>query len=223
MTNISPFGSFSDRHWTHYSSQSLSSPFLLPQSLPLKLKHAQLVCVYSFFSPVDDEALQRAVVPERRGGVRGEGGGGHQASAVVQYLWSVAAEPEGTRALCCTSSRSMKYSIGRCTAVLDGGEGFIVLCWGPAPSSPPPSVSWIVEVWIVLRTIHSLCHTRWMCWCNSVTRHSGHMTFFSCFFGEFFLIRCEVKGQGCRMCTDCKALWGGFVICDIGRYKINWI
>jgi len=24
-------------------------------------------------------------------------------------------------------------------------------------------------------------------------------------FWEFFLIRCEVKGQGCRMCTDCKA------------------
>jgi len=23
---------------------------------------------------------------------------------------------------------------------------------------------------------------------------------------EFFLIRCEVLGQGCRMCTDCKAL-----------------
>jgi len=31
--------------------------------------------------------------------------------------------------------------------------------------------------------------------------------FFLCeFLGEFFLIRCEVKGQGCRMCTDCKAL-----------------
>jgi len=26
------------------------------------------------------------------------------------------------------------------------------------------------------------------------------------FFGEFFLIRCEVKGQGCPMWTDCKAL-----------------
>jgi len=25
------------------------------------------------------------------------------------------------------------------------------------------------------------------------------------------------------MCTDCKALWGKFVICDIGPYKINWI
>jgi len=33
----------------------------------------------------------------------------------------------------------------------------------------------------------------------------------------------KVKGQGCRMWTDCKALWGRFVICDIGLYKINWI
>jgi len=42
------------------------------------------------------------------------------------------------------------------------------------------------------------------------------------FFGEIFLIRCEVKGQGCRMCTDYKALWGKFAICDNGIYKINW-
>jgi len=35
----------------------------------------------------------------------------------------------------------------------------------------------------------------------------------------------EVKGQGCRMWTDCKAHRGKFVICDIGLYnnKINWI
>jgi len=43
------------------------------------------------------------------------------------------------------------------------------------------------------------------------------------FLGEFFLIRCEFLGQGCCMCTDCKALWGKFVICDIGLYKIDWI
>jgi len=43
------------------------------------------------------------------------------------------------------------------------------------------------------------------------------------FCWEFFLIRCEVLGPACRMCTDCKALWGKFVICDIGLYKINWI
>jgi len=41
-------------------------------------------------------------------------------------------------------------------------------------------------------------------------------------FGEIFLIRCEVKGQRCHMFTDCKALWGKFLICDIGPYKINW-
>jgi len=53
------------------------------------------------------------------------------------------------------------------------------------------------------------------------------LPFFPCegFFSiswEFFLIRCEVKGQGCRLCTDCKALWGNFVICDV-LYKMNWI
>jgi len=31
------------------------------------------------------------------------------------------------------------------------------------------------------------------------------------------------SGQGCRMCTDCKALWGDFVIWDIELYRINWI
>jgi len=31
------------------------------------------------------------------------------------------------------------------------------------------------------------------------------------FVGWFFLIRCEVKGQGCPMCTGCKALGGEFV------------
>jgi len=40
---------------------------------------------------------------------------------------------------------------------------------------------------------------------------------------EFFLIRCEFKGQGCRLCTDCKAVWGKFVISDNGRHKIKWI
>jgi len=41
---------------------------------------------------------------------------------------------------------------------------------------------------------------------------------------EFFLIRCEVLGHGCRMCTDCKALWGKFVICEMYlQNKLNWI
>jgi len=30
-------------------------------------------------------------------------------------------------------------------------------------------------------------------------------------------------GSGMSMCTDCKALWGKFVICENGLYKINWI
>jgi len=46
-------------------------------------------------------------------------------------------------------------------------------------------------------------------------------SFLSIFFGEFFLIRCEVKGQGCRMWTEFKALWGKFVVCDVWLYKIN--
>jgi len=35
--------------------------------------------------------------------------------------------------------------------------------------------------------------------------------------------RCEVLGQGCRMCSDCRALWGKFVNCNFGRYKSNRI
>jgi len=124
-------------------------------------------------------------------------------------------------------------------------------CWYPASSSLPPSAWWITEVWIVglLPTIHTLCHPHWMCY-NSVMIPSGHMTsilsilerdpplllswrfllFFSpvkdCFSisWEFFLIRCESsKGQGCRMCTDCKDHWGTFVICDVGLHEMNWI
>jgi len=109
-----------------------------------------------------------------------------------------------------------------------------------------------MEVWIVVHDycqlfIHS--HTHWMC-CISVMIPSGHMTsillsiqerdpplllswrvltfffpperFFSIFW-PFFLIRCEVKGQGCRMWTDCKAIWGKLVFYDNGLYKINWI
>jgi len=100
----------------------------------------------------------------------------------------------------------------------------------------------------LLPTIYTLCHTHWMC-CYSNDSFWSHDIYCSVhpeqgsssvalpkvsslfspvnynffLFLEFFLIRCEVKGQGCRMCTDCKALWGEFVICDIGLYKINWI
>jgi len=116
-------------------------------------------------------------------------------------------------------------------------------CWCPAHSSSlPPSAWWIMEVWIVVHAYHQLfIHSVIFIKCVlTLMIPSGHMAsilpsilerdpplllswrlFF--IFGEFFLIRCEVKGQGCRMCTDCKALWGKCVICDIGLYKINWI
>jgi len=89
----------------------------------------------------------------------------------------------------------------------------------------------------LLPTIHTLCHTHWM-WhiffCPSwkgillCCSPEGFFTFFPVkgfisIFWWFFLIRCEVKGQGCFMCTDCRALWGRFLICDVGLYKINWI
>jgi len=46
---------------------------------------------------------------------------------------------------------------------------------------------------------------------SSVALLKGSSLFSPCesFFSiscEIFLIRWEVKGQGCRMCTDCKAL-----------------
>jgi len=123
----------------------------------------------------------------------------------------------------------------------------------PPSSSLPPSVSWVVEVWIVVHAYYELlrhCHIHSVC-CNSVMIPSVHMThiasvhpgrgillccspegffpfffrhfLFLLFFGEFLLTRCEVLGQGWRMCTDCKALWGKFVICDIELHEINWI
>jgi len=63
---------------------------------------------------------------------------------------------------------------------------------------------------------------------SSVTLLEGSSLFFlwrfySSISWELFLIRCEVKGQGCRTCTDCKALWGTFVMCHIGLYEINCI
>jgi len=56
-----------------------------------------------------------------------------------------------------------------------------------------------------------------MCLCNSVMIPSVHMTSIasvhpgegsSCCSPEgFFLIPCEVKGQGCCTCTDCNLLF----------------
>lgn len=48
------------------------------------------------------------------------------------------------------------------------------------------------------------------------------------FFGEGSLFQSRVKSrtEGILCCTDCKASWGKFVICDTGLYcinKINWL
>jgi len=40
---------------------------------------------------------------------------------------------------------------------------------------------------------------------------------------ETYYSHCEVLGRGCHMCTDCKALWGTFLICENGLYKLKWI
>jgi len=113
-------------------------------------------------------------------------------------------------------------------------------CWCPAHSSSLPPSAWrIMEVWIVVHAYYQLfIHSVLLIECVvTLMPPSGHMTsilpsilerdppaapegfftfvpvnFFVPSFWEFFLIRCEVKGQGCRMCTDCKALWGKFVI-----------
>jgi len=118
--------------------------------------------------------------------------------------------------------------------------------WTGLLSLPPPPPN---RGPCLLPTFHTLCQTHWMC--ISAMIPSGHMTsivlsilerdpplllswrflpFFPCekvfsIFWELFPVQCEVKGQGCGMCTDCKALWGTFVICENGLYTIkrNWI
>jgi len=114
----------------------------------------------------------------------------------------------------------------------------------------PTHRSWRSGSWSMFTTNYSYTHIHWMCLCNPVMIPSGHMTSillsilerdpplllswrfyftfppwkdFFYYLGVFSLIRCDVKGQGCRTCTDCKALWGEFIICDVGRYQINWI
>jgi len=56
---------------------------------------------------------------------------------------------------------------------------------------------------------------------------SSSVTLFSLWKGFFYfggVVPDPMWGQrsGMSMCTDCKALWGKFVICDFGLYKINW-
>jgi len=55
-----------------------------------------------------------------------------------------------------------------------------------------------------------------------LTPPGGAMRYWKGFFSiswDFLLIRCD----GDVVCGDPKALWGTFVICDNGLYKINWI
>jgi len=83
----------------------------------------------------------------------------------------------------------------------------------------------------LLLIIHTYCHIHWVCVHMTIASvHPGRGILLCCspegFFTFFpvkdlFLIRCEVKGQGCHMCTDSKALWGKFETCNFGLYKIN--
>jgi len=103
----------------------------------------------------------------------------------------------------------------------------------------PESIGIFLGMYVCLN-VCMYCHIHWMCLCNSAmlfrtysilllsilkvsSVFSLHVKGFFSISWEFFLIRCKILGQGCRMCTDCKALWGKFVICDIMLYKINWI
>jgi len=66
---------------------------------------------------------------------------------------------------------------------------------------PPPSLS------LYLPLSHGLSGS----WTISTTNYSYIMSYSLNVF-MYHMIRCEVKGEGCRMCTDCKALCGKFVM-----------
>jgi len=98
-----------------------------------------------------------------------------------------------------------------------------------------PLENWFKEVWHMLQWYHGKAEHRSISSIASV--HPGRGILLCCSPQGFFLFflwkvyfsflgvfpdpMCEVKGQGCRMCTDCKAHWGKFVICNIRLYKIN--
>jgi len=92
-------------------------------------------------------------------------------------------------------------------------------CPGPPEAPPPldPTIHTLCNS-VLLVTWHLLFSPSWrgVLLCCSP---EGFFTFFpplKCFF--FYSLGVvpdpmwEVKGQGCRMCTECKALWGKFVI-----------
>jgi len=82
------------------------------------------------------------------------------------------------------------------------------LCSPTGLSHPPQHITWLAGK---KQKVH--CCTR-----------SDYLFFpMKGFFLFFRSFSWKVKGQGCRMCPDCKALWGKFAICDNELYKINWI
>jgi len=67
---------------------------------------------------------------------------------------------------------------------------------------------WIVSVIFIHVHTHDICSVHLGEGSSSAALQKGldlfsHWTFFSVFC-KLFLLRCEVNGQGCRMCTDCK-------------------
>jgi len=98
----------------------------------------------------------------------------------------------------------------------------------------------------LLPTIHTLCHIHWMCFNSNLSFCTYGISYgITCPSWRGILLCCSPDGcfsfspmKGClgvfpdlmwgpgtgmSMCTDCKALWGKFVICENGLYKINWI
>jgi len=150
--------------------------------------------------------------------------------------------------LCASCLKGLVRPPSRC--LLPGGLASDLHGPADAPSSLPPSVSWIAEVWIVVHADYELFiisvifieYVVTLYRCSSVhmtsvaSVHPGRGILLCCspegFFPflpvkvfcsiswELFLIRCEVLGQGCRMRTDCKALRQ---ICDLGLYKVIWV
>jgi len=120
-------------------------------------------------------------------------------------------------------------------------------CWCSAHSSSlPPSAWWIMEVWIVIHDyyqlfIHSVisieCVLTLICpsvhMASVAPVHPGERSSSVALLKvsslcspwrvvwEFFLIRCEVLGQGCLCVQIVKPSLSQ--ICENGLYKINWI
>jgi len=131
---------------------------------------------------------------------------------------------------------------------LAGSDAMALLMLRPLLLST--SIWWITEVWMVVHAYYQLFIHSYslnvLLLCND--SFWSHGIYWFCPSWRGILLCCSPEGfftvipvKGCFlflgtfswsdvrskvrdvMCTDCKALWGKFVICDIGRYKINWI